>query len=481
MNKRLIIQLFGKVLLICGLFMLLPLIVAIQYRDGCIMAFLTGTALTGGIGALCAFAVHPEDLRMRPREGFAVVTLSWLILSLLGALPLYMSGTYKGYADCVFEIVSGFTTTGATVSSNVDMLPRSITFWRSLTHWMGGVGILVLTMALIPQMGSRSLHILRAESTGPNPDKIVPRTSKSAKALYTVYITLSVAELIALKICGLDFFDAFVHMFSSAGTGGFSNYSDSVAHFNSRAVENIIAVSMLLFSLNFTLYYRLIHKEWSAFTKNTETKVFFIIVAVSVLLISLDTRSLYSNMSEAFHHGFFQVSSIISTTGFASVDFDKWPLFSQLILICLMFIGGCAGSTAGGLKVLRIVLLCKCACREVHNLAHPRSVRVVKLDGHAVDEELVSSVAVYFFVYILITGAAVALVSLNGMPFKETVTSVIACITNTGPGLGFAGPAGSFYPFSNFSKIILSMCMLIGRLDIYPLLIFFSGDTWRKS
>ncbi len=468
-------------MLICGLLMLLPVVVALLYSDGSAFILLIGACATIGIGAVLNYLIKPNDKRLRSREGFIIVALSWICLGMLGAIPFYLSGFFRTYIDCVFETVSGFTTTGATVLTDIEAVPKGILFWRSLTHWIGGMGILVLTMALIPQMGSiRSLHILRAESTGPNPDKIVPKTSQSAKTLYGIYIVLTLIEVIILKTCGLSLYDAFIHTFSTAGTGGFSSYNLSVGHFRSASVDIVVSIFMLLFSLNFTLYYRFIHKEWNVLYKDTETRVFFGIVVITVLLVAFNISGMYANFSEALRHSLFQVSSIISTTGFSTQDFELWPRFSQMLLLLMMLIGGCAGSTAGGIKVIRAIILFKGAQREIHTYIHPRAVKVIKIDGHAIDESMISSVSMYFFSYILLFILSVILVSLNSLPMTETLSSVLACITNTGPGLGFVGPAGNFASLSLLSKAVLTMCMLLGRLDVYPILLIFSTETWKK-
>lgn len=450
-------------------------------RDGGLLPLLIGTAVTLSVGGLLQFFSRPKNKNLRSRDGFAVVALCWVFLGMCGALPLWLSGYGYSYIDCVFETVSGFTTTGATILTDIEVLPKSILFWRSFTHWIGGMGILVLTMALIPQMGGRALYLLRAESTGPSPDKLVPRISKSAKTLYAIYIVLSLLMVVALMCCGMNIYDAFIHMFSTAGTGGFSDYNSSVGYFDSASIDIVIGVFMLLFSLNFTIFYRLMNKEWLAPIRSTETRVFLGIVAGSTIAVALNIHSMYPHFLTALRHSFFQVSSIISTTGFSTQDFDLWPQFSRILLIMLMVIGGCAGSTAGGIKVIRLIILCKSAGREVRNVVHPRGVHVIKLDKRALDEDISASVSVFFFTYIGLMLMAILLVSINGLDFESTVTSVVACITNTGPGLSIVGPIGNYSTLSPLSKIVLTACMLIGRLDIYPILMFFSAAAWKKN
>ncbi|MDO4740292.1 MAG: TrkH family potassium uptake protein [Eubacteriales bacterium] len=479
MNIRLILHTLGKVLLIGGALMFPAVVVALLYQDAGLWPLLAGMGLTlsaGGLLQLC----FPKNKNLRSRDGFAVVALCWVFFGVCGAMPLWLSGYFHCYIDCVFEIVSGFTTTGATVLTEIESLPKSILFWRSFTHWIGGMGILVLTMALIPKMGGRALHLLRAESTGPSPDKLLPRVSKSAKTLYALYIGISLVMVIALLLCGMNLYDALMHTFATAGTGGFSNYNASVGHFNSASIDVVVSVFMLLFSLNFTIFYRMLHKEWLAPVRDTETKVFVGIVALATLLIALNIRPLYPTFSNALRHGFFQVSSIVSTTGFATQDFNLWPQTSRIILVMLMIIGGCAGSTAGGIKVIRLIILCKNTGREVRNVVHPRGIHPIKLGKHALDEKTASSVATFFFCYVALMLLAMLVVSLDGFDFETTVTSVISCMTNTGPGLGLVGPVGNFAMLSPLSKIVLTLCMLIGRLDIYPILMFFSAAAWKK-
>ncbi len=480
MNYRLVLQLVGKVLFIAALLMLPAIAVAIIYRDGSLDALLSGMLVTVLIGAAFTLVSHPKNTNLRSRDGFAIVALCWIVLGLCGAIPFYLSGYFGSYVNCVFETVSGFTTTGATILENVEIIPKGLLFWRSFTHWIGGMGILVLTLALIPQMGSRSMHLLRAESTGPSPDKLVPRIAKSAKVLYALYVVLTVLEALVLLLCGLTPFDALTHSFSTAGTGGFSSYGLSVGAFNKPVVEIVVSVFMLLFSVNFYIYFRLLQKEWLAPVKNAETRVFFTVVAAATVLIALNIRTLYAGFGEALRYAFFQVSAIISTTGFCTQDFNLWPVFSKVLLLALMVVGGCAGSTAGGVKVMRIIILCKGAWREILRTVHPHGVQVIRLDGHAVDEELLNSVAVFFATYVMVGICALMVVSLSAPDFTTAVTSVLACLTNTGPGLNAVGPMGNFNLFSPVGKIALTACMLIGRLDVYPILMFFSPAAWRR-
>ncbi len=480
MNFLLILQTLGKVLLIGGAAMIPSVFVALIYGDGGLVPLLAGIALSFAVGGLLQLC-RPKNKKLRSRDGFAIVALAWVFMGLCGAMPLWLSGHFKSYIDCMFEIVSGFTTTGSTVLSDIESVPRSILFWRSFTHWIGGVGILVLTMALLPKLGGTALHLLRAESTGPTPDKLTPRISKSAKVTYQIYIGLSIIMVVVMLLCGMDLYDAMMHTFSTAGTGGFSNYNASVGHFESAAIDVWIGVFMVLFSLNFTIFFRMLHKDYLAPVRDTETRVFVGIVALVTVLIATNINGIYGNIFTSLRHAFFQVSTIISTTGFYTQDFDLWPQFSRILLMVIMLIGGCAGSTAGGIKVIRLVILCKSAGREIRNVVHPRVVHVIRLGKNALDENVVSSVAVFFFCYVALFVVSVLLVSLDGMDFEGTVTAVIACISNTGPGLGVVGPTQNFGHLNALSKTVLTLDMLVGRLDIYPVLMFFSAAAWKKN
>lgn len=479
MNYLLIMLTIGKVLLIGAASMLPSIGVSIIYHDEGLFPLLIGFLVTGTVGGLLQLC-RPRSDQLRSRDGFAVVALSWVCMGVCGAIPLHLSGQFASWVDCLFEIVSGFTTTGSTILTDVEGLPRSIAFWRCFTHWIGGVGILVLTMALLPKIGGTALHLLRAESTGPSPDKLTPRISKSAKVLYEIYIGLTAMLAIVLLLCGMKPYDALIHAFSTAGTGGFSCYNDSIGHFDSVAVDIWISVFMVLFSLNFVLFFRMLHKEFLAPLRDTETRVFLCIVICATLLIAFDIRGLYESFASALRYAFFQAAAIISTTGFSTQDFDAWPQLSRSLLMFLMVVGGCAGSTAGGIKVIRVLILSKSAGREIRKVVHPRSVHVLRLGKIAIDEQTITAVAVFFFCYVALFSVSVLLISLNGLDFESTLTSVIACIANTGPGLGLVGPSQNFSGFSTLSKLVLIMDMLIGRLDIYPVLMFFSAAAWNK-
>ncbi len=397
-------------------------------------------------------------------------------------LHFYFSGGFHSYVDCLFESISGFSTTGASILTAVEGLPMGILFWRSFTHWLGGMGVLVLTIALLPSLGARSAFLMQAESPGPVKSKLVPKTSQSSKILYTIYLALTFLQVLCLKLAGLPLFDAVVNSFATAGTGGFAIKNLSIAAYESPAVEIIITIFMLLFSINFTVYFLLLCGKWRRALKSDELRFFLITVAASGILIALNIRAAYpGHFGSALRHAFFQVASIISTTGFSSADFNLWPEFSRSILVLLMFIGACAGSTGGGIKCARVLLLFKTLRREIRESIHPRSVHVVRLDGQVVEDRALHKAHVFLAAYLLILAGGILLVSIDNFSFTTTVTAVIACLGNIGPGLDLVGPLGNFSIFSPLSKLVLSLCMIIGRLEIFPILVLFSQNAWKRS
>ncbi|MBQ8953197.1 MAG: TrkH family potassium uptake protein [Clostridia bacterium] len=482
MNKRLILKLAGSVLLVEAALLFAPLFIALIMREGDWSAFALTIAVTLAAGSALSM-VRPRDDTLSAREGFAVVTLSWLFVSFCGALPFYFSRAVPSLVDCVFETVSGFTTTGATILTNVERLTKGLLFWRSMTHWAGGMGVLVLSLAVLPKMGGRSIYLMRAESSGPSTEKLVPRVGNTAKILYQLYIGMSLILLVALLLCGVNWYDSFIHTFGAAGTGGFSNYNASVAHLNNPAAEIVLGVFMVLFGVNFAIYYHLLHRNWSALRQGSEWKLFLAIVLGSSLIVALDILGLpkfRGHFGHALRAAFFQVSSIITTTGYATEDFNLWPQLSRVLLLVLMAIGGCAGSTAGGLKVIRVQLLFKSMARDIRKTVHPRSVNVIKLDGRALDERLISGVQGYFFAAVMIIMLATLAVSFDNFDFETSFTAVVATFFNIGPGLGLVGPSGNFALFSPVSKCVLTLCMLMGRLEIFPILMLAAPSAWEK-
>ena len=477
MNFKLVFRITGKTLLVEAGAMLLPLAVGFLYGEDP-APFLYTLPLLVLVGAI--FSVLKSDDHFFPREGFFAVALTWLLVAAFGALPFYFSGYFETYIDCFFEAVSGFTTTGASILTAVEPLPKGILFWRSFMHWLGGMGVLVLTIALLPNLGGRTLQLMKAESPGPIVSKLVPKASQSSKILYSIYCGMTVIEIIVLNLVGMPWFDSIVNSFAIAGTGGFSIRNTSIAAYGSPAIEIACTIFMLLFSINFALYFLVLCGKVKQALRSDELRFFLIVVVGSTALIAIDIWPMYSG-ADAIRHAAFQVSSIISTTGFASTNFDLWPEFSRFLLILLMFIGACAGSTGGAIKCSRLLLLLRSIRREVRQVIHPREVNVVKLDGQVVDEGNLRSVHIFIGAYMLIMLLAVLLVSLDDFSMVTNFSAVASCIGNVGPGLEGVGPMSSYAAYSGFSKLVLSMCMIIGRLELLPVMVLFSANAWKRS
>ena len=482
MNTRLVLRLLGAILLIEALAMAPSLAISFLYGDGDALALLSSMALLAALGFPAWRFAHPREQNLRAREGFLVVALSWVLLSAFGALPFVISGLIPNYIDAFFEAVSGFTTTGATLMGNFDGLPRGVMFWRSFTHWIGGMGVLVLTLALLPQMTGRSSHLVRAESPGPSLSKIVPKMGDTAKILYLIYGALTMIELAALIIAGMSPYDAAIHAMGTAGTGGFSNYGSSVGAFDSAVIDAIITFFMVLFGINFALFYRVLVGGWRDALRSEELHWYLALFAGSTLFVSLMILPQYGTFLNALRYGSFQVATIMSTTGYATADFNLWPQAVKALIVVLMFIGSCAGSTAGGIKVVRVGILCKLGCREVRRTFQPRKVQVVRFEGKGVEENRLTQVSAFFFVYVLLVLAGMFLVSLEGLYDLETnFTAVLTCISNVGPGLGHVGPVENFSGYGPFAKVVLSLLMLAGRLELFPILVLFHPSAWRKG
>lgn len=477
MNFKLVFRITGKTLLVEAGAMLLPLAVGFLYGEDP-APFLYTLPLLVLVGAI--FSVLKSDDHFFPREGFFAVALTWLLVAAFGALPFYFSGYFETYIDCFFEAVSGFTTTGASILTAVEPLPKGILFWRSFMHWLGGMGVLVLTIALLPNLGGRTLQLMKAESPGPIVSKLVPKASQSSKILYSIYCGMTVIEIIVLRLVGMPWFDSIVNSFAIAGTGGFSIRNTSIAAYGSPAIEIACTIFMFLFSINFALYFLVLCGKVKQALRSDELRFFLIVVVGSTALIAIDIWPMYSG-ADAIRHAAFQVSSIISTTGFASTNFDLWPEFSRFLLILLMFIGACAGSTGGAIKCSRLLLLLRSIRREVRQVIHPREVNVVKLDGQVVDEGNLRSVHIFIGAYMLIMLLAVLLVSLDDFSMVTNFSAVASCIGNVGPGLEGVGPMSSYAAYSGFSKLVLSMCMIIGRLELLPVMVLFSANAWKRS
>ena len=481
MNYRMISKSVGNLLLVEAGCMLPSLLVALIYPEADALAFILAIAVTAAAG-LSLSRVKAAAPGLYARDGFAIVALGWVLLSVFGALPFLFSGAIPAPENALFESISGFTTTGATILKDIESLPRGILFWRAFTHWMGGMGVLVMMIAVLPSVKANSIHILKAESPGPSPGKLVPKISQTAKILYTIYIALTAIEAILLLAGGMPLYDALLHAVSTAGTGGFSNRNAGVAAYGSHYIEIVITVFMFLFGVNFTLYYTALKGGIKSALKDEELRFYFFIVAAATVMIAFNIYGrIYGSFAISLKHSAFQVSSLITTTGFATADFNLWPVFSQLILMLIMFVGASAGSTGGGIKVIRILVLFKVIKREITRTNHPRAVRSIKVNGRVMDEEMVSGVMAFFFFYILIFSAAVLLVAMEGQDIVTTVTSVIATLNNIGPGLNAVGPMGNFADLSVMSKTVLSLCMIIGRLEIYPVMLLMLPSFWKKG
>ncbi len=479
MNFRMIGYTVGLVLLCTAGLMLLPLIVAVLYEGPDVSAFVASIICCTVAGMVLAL-LRPKNTRIFAREGFLIVALSWVMLSAFGALPFVFSGYIPNYINAFFESVSGFTTTGASILTEIESLPHGILFWRSFTHWIGGMGVLVFIMAIMPLSGGRSMHVMRAEVPGPVVSKLVPQIRNTALILYGIYIVLTIIETVLLLVSGLPLFDSLVHAFGTAGTGGFSSKNLSIASYNNPQVEWIITIFMLLFGINFNLYYLLILGQISKALWNEELRVYIGIVIFSVATISLNIYHMYENIGTTVRTAAFQVATVMTTTGYATADFNLWPEFSKSLLVVLMFIGASAGSTGGGLKISRCIILFKTGVNCLRNQLFPRSVNIVRLDGRRVEDSTVTETGNYLILYAIITFVSFLIVSVDGFSFETSFTAIVACLNNIGPGLDMVGPVGNYSEFSALSKIVLALNMLIGRLEIFPIILLFSPSAWRN-
>lgn len=471
MNKSFIRHVVCQVIGLEGIFLCLTSIVGIIYKESEFLPYLI-CGIIYIIFGLLNKKIKPKSNVFYATEGFIIVALSWLLLSLLGAIPIFVTGEIPNYIDAVFEIVSGFTTTGSTILTNPEGLSHISAFWRTFTHWIGGMGILVFVLAILPMAGGYAIHILKAESPGPSVGKLVSKLSTTAKILYAIYTGITALEVISLLICKLPLFDSLCISFATAGTGGLGLMNDGFLSYSS-SIQVIVGIFMLLFGVNFNIYYFILIGKAKDALKSEELKYYLGIVIVSIILITINTCNMYTNIIETLKHSFFQVSSIITTTGFASTNFDLWPTFSKTILITLMFIGAMAGSTGGGIKVSRIVILLKDIKQNILHYVDPRRVYPVRFEDKRVDHEDVQSIKSYLAVYVCVFVASMLVVSLDGNNFTVNFTSVAATLNNIGPGLEIVGPLGNFASFSALSKIVFIIDMITGRLEIMPMLILF--------
>ena len=479
MNRRMVLSMIGKVVLVEAALLLLPLFVSIGYKNDCILAFLITIAVAVVIGLALSLFFKPKHKGVYAKDGFVIVAFSWLFLSAIGALPFVISGEIPSYIDAFFETVSGFTTTGASILDDVEAMSEGLLFWRSFTHWMGGMGVLVFVMAVIPANSDRSIHILRAEVPGPTFGKLVPRIADTAKILYLIYVALTVLETILLSLGDMNLFESVVHAFGTAGTGGFGIKGDSVGGYSGYS-QWIITIFMLVFGINFNLYYLILVKKIKTVFKSGELWFYTAIVGLSTLAITLNIHRRFPDIFTAVRYAAFQVASIVSTTGYSTLDFNRWPDFSKGIIFVLMFLGACAGSTAGGFKLSRVLVLLKLIKREFRHLVHPRSVGVIKIEGKRVDEFTLKSVNAYFAIYIVCIAVVFLLICFEPFGIETNLTAAVSCFNNVGPGFARVGPASSYSCYSDFSKVVLSFAMLLGRLEIYPLIVAFLPSTWSK-
>lgn len=478
MNRRMICRVLGLILACEAALLILPTVAGLCYGES-VTHFLITMALSGALGVLLT-RVKPYSDVIYAKDGFVVVSLGWVLMSMIGALPFVLSGDIPNYIDALFETVSGFTTTGASILEDVEGLSRGCMFWRSFTHWIGGMGVLVFIMAVLPMSGEHSMHIMRAEVPGPTVGKLVPRVRQTAKILYLIYIAMTLLEMLLLLLGGMSFYDALLHAFATAGTGGFSTKGASIAAFDSLYLEMVIAVFMVLFGVNFNLYFLLLIGRWKDALKSEELHWYLGIIAASVMAIALGISKMYGGLAAGLRHAFFYVASITSSTGFGTVDFVTWPEYCKWIIVMLMFCGACAGSTGGGIKTSRVIILFKNVACEIRQMIHPRAVTRVQLDGKRVDAAGLKAVSTFFtsFMLLLITGSF--LVSLDGYDMATNFSAVLSSLSNIGPGMSLIGPTGNYNIFSYGSKLVLTVMMLIGRLEIFPILILFSPSTWKK-
>lgn len=480
MKIRLQIYILGKVMTIEGILMLLPVLCGLIYgelRNAVIYSLFAIFYIAAGI---LISRKKPEKVTIYLKDGCIATALSWIALSIFGALPFMVTGEIPSFTDAVFETVSGFTTTGASILTNVEGMSHISLMWRSLTHWIGGMGVLVFLLAVVPMSGGSNLNLMKAESPGPSVGKFVPKVRTTAKALYMIYLALTIIEIVVLIIAGMPVFDSICSAFGTAGTGGFGIRNDSFTSYAPH-IQWIVAVFMILFGINFNFYYLIIAKQPGKALKLSEVRVYLAIILISTITITINILRMTGTSAEAARHAFFQVATVITTTGFATTDFDKWPTLSKLIMVCLMFCGACAGSTGGGVKVSRIQIRAKMIAREIGNYINPRSVKKVQIDGKPIDPDLERSVSVYFFVFLLIFTASTILVSLEGHDLTTTFTAVAATINNIGPGLSLVGPANNYAFLTGLSKWVLIFDMLAGRLELFPLIIFLTPMTYKGA
>ena len=478
MNYKVILHTLGVVLCFEAACMLLPLGCALIYGESDWSVFLISIAISLAVGAIL-FSLKPKNKNFYAKEGYAIVALSWILMSIFGSLPFILSGSINGFVPALFETVSGFTTTGATGISDVEALSKSVLFWRSFTHWIGGMGVLVFLLVLLPTSGGSNFFLMKAESPGPSVGKLVPRVRSSAKILYLIYLCLTLVQIIFLWAGEMDLFEAITHTFGTAGTGGFGIKNSSIAEYSTYS-QVVITVFMILFGIDFSVYYLLLMRKFASALRSEEVRTYLGIILIAITIICINCYKLFENIGECIKHAAFQVASIFTTSGYATVDFDAWPELSKAILLLLMFVGACAGSTGGGIKVSRIIIFLKSIAKEIKLAAHPKSMHKIHMNGRIVEHETVRMVNVYMAAYLLIFFVSILLVSINNFDFTTNVTAVAATLNNVGPGMSLVGPTKNFALFSPFSQLVLIFDMLAGRLEIFPVLILFAREAWKK-
>lgn len=479
MNKKMIGYILGKMMGVEGLLLLIPAFVSLLYHEKSGVSFLIVAAILFAIFGLFGRKL-PDTKQIYGKEGFVIVGFAWVLWSLFGALPFVISGSIPHYVDALFETISGFTTTGSTILVDIEALPKGIAFWRSLTHWIGGMGVLVFVLMITSLDDDNAMPLMRAEVPGPEADKLVPKARHTARLLYGMYFVLTAAEIVFLMAGGMNLYDALLHAFSTAGTGGFSNRNASIAYYDSAYIDGVITVFMILFGINFNLYFFMLIRDWKSIWKNEEMWAYLGIIGTSIVVITGNILKIYGSVSHAFRYASFQVASVITTTGFVTADFDQWPELSKTILLAIMFIGACAGSTGGGIKVSRFLIIWKSIRKEVREMLHPKAVTLIKVNGKRVGQDTLKNVNIYMTCYIMILIGSLLLVSIDNFDFATTFSGVLTTMSNVGPGISKVGPVMNFHPFSVLSKLVFCFDMLIGRLEIFPYLLLLSPELWRR-
>ena len=479
MNYSLIIYILGHLLRYEAIFMILPTVTGFIYGEPQAYAFLGVALITFLIGTTLSIKA-PGTRQLFTKDGAVTVALGWIVLSIFGALPFTFGGDIPFYVDALFETISGFTTTGASILNNVEGLSHASLMWRSFTHWVGGMGVFVFILSLLPMIGGSTMQLMKAESPGPSVDKLVPKVRDTAKLLYEIYIVITLLQIVILLLAGMPLFDTLTLTFGTVGTGGFGIKNDSLGSYTALQ-QNIITFFMIISGINYSFYFLIISKKFRDAFHLEEVRWYLGIILGSVAIISLNTMHLYSGFGESLRHAFFQVGSLVTTTGYSTTDFNLWPELSKTILILLMIIGACAGSTAGGFKISRMLILLKSIKRELSSMIHPREIKKIRLDGHVVKQEVLQTAHVYLIIYCALFLLSILLISIDNFDFTTNFTAVAATVNNIGPGLAGVGPMSNFDIYSTFSKIVLMLCMLIGRLELYPIMLLLLPATWKRK